>query len=275
MPAKSAWRDQYRTLLPRLVYNAQRMDKEILQLLSDLHVRNHKQGPSSDQAFQRALELSGIDTKAPLSVADIGCGTGAATVALLQHTNANVTAVDFLPDFLSELTKRAEASGVTDRLTTLEADMGDLPFTEAQFDLIWSEGAIYNIGFGKGIKDWKSYLKPGGVLAVSEITWLRPDVPEPLRSHWEGEYAEVATASEKIALLEQAGYTLVGYFPLSPDCWLDEYYAPLENGFADFLKRNGDSEKAKAIVAETQAEIALYKEYQDYVSYGFYIARKQ
>ena len=210
----------------------------------------------------------------PLTIADIGCGTGAATIPLLQQTKANVAAVDFLPDFLKELTKRAEAAGLTERLTTLEADMGLLPFSDEQFDVMWSEGAVYNIGFEKGVQEWKQYLKPGGILAVSEITWLRQDIPEQLRTYWEQEYPEIATASKKIKTLEQFGYTPIGYFTLPPECWIEEYYQPLEEGLGNFLKRNNHSESAKAIVAETQQEIAMYKKYQDYFSYGFYIAKK-
>ncbi|GAM56739.1 probable transcription regulator [Vibrio ishigakensis] len=48
--------------------------------------------------------------------------------------------------------------------------MGDLPFEEDSFDVLWSEGAVYNIGFETGIRDWRKYLKSGGTLVVSELT---------------------------------------------------------------------------------------------------------
>ncbi len=50
--------------------------------------------------------------------------------------------------------------------------MDKLPFGDEEFDIIWSEGAIYNIGFERGVKDWSRYLKVGGLLVVSEITWI-------------------------------------------------------------------------------------------------------
>ena len=46
----------------------------------------------------------------------------------------------------------------------------NLPFGYEGYDVIWSEGAIYNIGFEKGVKDWKRFLKTGGMMVVSEIT---------------------------------------------------------------------------------------------------------
>jgi ubiquinone/menaquinone biosynthesis C-methylase UbiE len=250
------------------------MDEETLRLLTDLHINNHRQGPGSDTAFTRALELSGIDTQAPLKIADIGCGTGSATIPLLQQTNANVTAVELLPAFLEKLKVNAETFGVEDRLQTIEADMTNLPFENEQFDAMWSEGAIYNIGFEEGVKNWKRFLKPSGVLVVSEITWTRCDTPEELKSHWEYEYPEVDIASNKITILERNGYSPIGYFVLTPNCWLDNYYEPIQKDIGAFLKRNKNSEKAKEIAEAEKQEYELYKKYQDFYSYGVYIARK-
>lgn len=250
------------------------MDEETLRLLTDLHIHNYRQGPGSEEAFLRMLELSGIDTKADLEIVDIGSGTGSSTIPLLRHTSARITAVDFLAPFLAKVAEQVASSGEGERVITVQADMTQMPFTEEQFDVIWSEGAIYNIGFEKGIREWKRYLKQGGVLVVSEITWLTSEIPEPLKTHWTEAYPEIDVASRKIALLEQQGYTPVGYFPLSPDCWLKHYYEPLEAGFADFLERHDDSDAAKKIVEAEEKEIALYKQYGNFYSYGVYIAKK-
>lgn len=251
------------------------MDEQTLKLMADLHTRNHRQGPGSDGTTLRALELSGVDTNAPLKIADIGCGTGAASILLAKNTNAHITAVDFLPEFLEKLQKDAEEAGVVDRIITLNADMSDLSFEPEQFDVIWSEGAIYNIGFKTGIEAWKQYLKPNGILVATEITWLTPEIPEELSKHWESEYPEVAPASTKIKQLEDADYSLLGYFPLSEDCWMAEYYEPLRDSFADFLARNDNSDAAQTIVEAEKHEIALYEKFKDFYSYGCYIAQKR
>lgn len=250
------------------------MDEETLALLTDLHIHNHRQGPGSDAAFLEMLALSGIDTHASLTIADIGCGTGSATLPLLQHTRATVTAVDIVPAFLRALEQRAKQEGVSDRVRTCEADMSALPFVAEQFDALWSEGAVYTIGFRAGVAAWREFLKPGGVLVVSEITLLTPDAPEPLRNYWKQEYPEIGTAAKNIGVLEQSGYVPIGYFPLPPACWLDNYYTPLQEGFADFLARHNHAAAAEAIVAAEQREIELYKTYRDHISYGAYIARK-
>lgn len=209
-----------------------------------------------------------------MQILDVGCGTGAASIALSKATNAFITAVDLLPAFLEKLNQRAVSAGVDERVGAITADMSDLPFQSEQFDVIWSEGAIYNIGFMRGIREWREYLKPKGVLVATEITWLTPYIPEELRGHWETEYPEIGLASAKLNQLEHNGYIPIGYFVLQPDCWLDEYYTPLSAGFGGFLERHGHSEQAVAIVEAEKKEIALYKKYRTYYSYGCYIARK-
>ncbi|MEO1038637.1 MAG: methyltransferase domain-containing protein [Pseudomonadota bacterium] len=244
------------------------------QLLVDLHRDNDRQGPGGDEQTRRAIELSGLASRRGLKIADIGCGTGASTLVLARSLDAHITAVDFLPEFLERLDAAARETGLSDRITTLAQSMDALDFADDELDAIWAEGAIYSIGFEAGVRAWRRFLKPGGVLAVSEITWLTANPPAELREHWQGEYAEIAPASDKIACLEREGFTPVGYFPLPEHCWLDNYYRPLQARFAAFLEAHGHSPGAQAIVEDEKAEIALYERFSAFISYGFYIARK-
>ena len=152
--------------------------------------------------------------------------------------------------------------------------MDNLPFGDEQYDVIWSEGAIYNIGFKRGVKDWNRYLKVGGILVVSEITWITASRPAELENYWHDEYPEIDVASSKIGVLEENGYSPIGYFVLPEHCWLDNYYQPIQGSFNDFLRRNGNSEGALAIVEAEKREIELYEKNKAHYSYGVYIARK-
>lgn len=245
------------------------------QLLIDLHKHADRQGPGGDEETKMALDLSGVDKSEPLNIADIGCGTGASTLTLARQLDATITAVDFLEEFLEVLKKRATQAGVSEKISTLLCSMENLPFEDEEFDIIWSEGAIYNIGFEKGIHDWKRYLKPGGLLVASEITWITGTRPAELQNHWNNEYPEIDVASSKISALERHGYSPVGYFVLPEHCWTENYYKPMRQSFDDFLKRNGNSEDARDIVEAETMEINLYKKYKEYFNYGVYIARKQ
>jgi SAM-dependent methyltransferase len=183
--------------------------------------------------------------------------------------------VDLFPEFLDILAERARAAGRSEQIETLAESMDSLPFATESLDLIWSEGAIYNIGFSAGIEAWRPFLRPGGVLAVSEITWLRPDPPEEIRRHWDAEYPEIATAPEKMTILERAGYDLLGYLVLPSADWIDNYYEPTEERMPAFLERHAGRPEAAQIAEMERREADLYKRYRDWFSYGFYVARKR
>jgi ubiquinone/menaquinone biosynthesis C-methylase UbiE len=240
----------------------------------DLHGAQYRQGPGSDAATERAIDLAGLDRDAPLTIADIGCGTGASTLCLAQQLNAVITAVDFLQPFLDTLQQRAREQGLAEWIATSRASMEALPFDEASFDVVWAEGAIYNIGFERGVREWRRFLKPGGLLVVSEITWTTAVRPAALQQHWAREYPEVDLASAKFAALERHGYAPAGYFTLSEDCWQEHFYQPLSASLEAFLARHGNSDAARAVVEAERAEIALYEQYSAYFNYGVYLARK-
>ncbi len=129
-------------------------------LLIDLHKQGHRQGPGREAETEKAINLATIDRTAPVKIADIGCGTGASALVLAKCLNAKIMMVDFLQDFLSVLKEKAENMEVADRIST------------------------YNIGFEKGVADWRRYLKTGGLLVVSEITWMTDSLPWELQDHW-------------------------------------------------------------------------------------------
>ena len=245
-----------------------------LQLLVELYRGTDRQGPGGEAETRMAIALSGLSAGRNLRIADIGCGSGASTIVLARDLDAHVTAVDMVPEFLDILKTDAARAGVAERIETRACAMEELAFGEAGLDAIWSEGAIYNIGFEAGVAAWRKFLRPGGILAVSELTWLTDDRPADLQAHWQREYPEVATASEKLALLEKHGFSPIGYFVLPESCWLDNYYRPLERRFDAFLQSQGNSAPARAVVEAQKQEISLYRQYKDFFGYGFYIARR-
>lgn len=245
-----------------------------LELIIDLHKNSERQGPGSENDTLKALEFLNLSTDQKIKVADIGCGSGGQTITLAKNLNGQITAIDLFPEFLDELNEKSQKLGLTDKIVTLEKSMDDLPFNKNEFDLIWSEGSIYNIGFENGLKKWNDYLKVGGYLAVSDITWITQSRPKEIEDFWKREYPEIDVASNKINQLEYNGYTLVGYFYLNQVSWIENYYKPMEARFETFLRRNDNSQLARKVVDDNKAEIDLYRKFKDYYSYGFYIARK-
>jgi ubiquinone/menaquinone biosynthesis C-methylase UbiE len=248
---------------------------EDYSLLIDFHLDAQRQGPGGDHETRLAIKLTGLRNRPGLQIADIGCGTGASTLVLAKELDARITAIDLFPEFLNVLSRSSSKLLGDHRIQTRVASMEELSFDKESLDLIWSEGAIYNMGFKKGIQEWKQFLKPSGVLAVSEITWLTPSRPHEINAHWNKEYPEIALASEKIKLLEEAGYKLLGYFPLPSSSWTENYYNPMKSRFESFIQRHLDrKDEALQIVEESKREIELSEKYQAYLSYGFYVAEK-
>lgn len=251
------------------------MSTDETALLVDLHRDTPRQGPGGDDQTRLAIALSGLAGGQNLSIADIGCGTGASTLVLARDLDSRITAVDLFETFLESLSTAAAREGLGGRITPVRAPMETLPFADASLDAIWSEGAIYSMGFVEGICAWRRFLKPGGTLAVSELTWLTRDRPDDLTEYWMHEYPQVDTAAAKMAQLEDAGYAPLGYFVLPEQCWQDHYYGPLQASFDDFLARHDHSVAARAVVAAAKAEIALHERYAAFFSYGFYVAQKR
>lgn len=245
-----------------------------LELLIDFHKDAQRQGPGSDADTLKALSFIEIENNKTYKIADIGCGSGAQTITLANAINAQITAVDLFPEFLEKLNQNAKSKGFEHKIKTLQASMDELPFEKEMFDIIWSEGAIYNIGFENGIKLWKEFLKIGGLIALSELTWLTNERPSEIEEHWNAEYSEIDTASNKIKILEDNGFSFLGYFYLPQSSWIENYYQPMENRFDNFLKKHNNSKIAQDIVEGEKKEIQLYKKYISYISYGFYIAKK-
>jgi len=244
-------------------------------LLADLHADVARQGPGSDEATRRALELARLAPGGRLDVADLGCGSGASTLILAGLPEARIKAVDLMPSFVARLRAEVERRGLDARVEIAEAHMADPPLAPRSVDLIWSEGAIYNIGFERGVRAWRGLLRPGGVLAVTEITWTTRRRPASIEQYWQAEYPEIDTAAGKMAVLERSGYSPLGYFTLPEACWEEHYYQPLEAAFDDFLARHDDSAAARELVAATRAEIGIYRRYLAWYGYGFYIAERR
>ena len=246
-----------------------------LELIIDLHKDAERQGPGSSVETKKALDFIGFDKTANLQIADIGCGSGSQTMVLAENTNGHITAIDLFPEFLERLKEKAQERGFGNRIETMKKSMDDLPFHEEKFDVIWSEGAIYNMGFENGIQNWSKFLKKGGYLAVSEISWITNERPIELEEHWKKEYPEIDTVSNKIKVLERNGYVPVAHFILPTYCWIDNYYKPMQHRFDAFIARNHEVELAKNIVEAEKKEIEIYNKYKDFYSYGFYIAQKR
>ena len=202
----------------------------------ELHAGLPREGPGDDASTERALRLLPHLSPRP-QILDVGCGPGAQTLVLARATGGTVTAVDLHQPFLDELTRRARAAGLAKNIRPLRASMDALPFEPESFDLIWSEGAIYVMGFERGLRAWQRFVRHGGYVVVSELSWLVDDPPAPARDFWNDAYPAMQSVAENRAIIERSGYERVADFVLPKSAWLDGYYAPLARRM-DTLERD-------------------------------------
>ena len=232
-----------------------------------------RQGPGSAETTIKALSfVEGLTDKS--LIADLGCGTGGQTITLAQHTPGQITGIDLFPDFINQFNSNAEHFNLQDRVKGVVGSMDNLPFREEELDLIWSEGAIYNIGFERGLNEWRKYLKTGGYIAVSESVWFTEERPAEIHDFWMEAYPQIDTIPNQVALIQKAGYLPVASFILPETCWTEHYFAPLVKAREKFLAKYPGNKTAEELVAMSHHEEELYRKYKEFYGYVFYIAKK-
>lgn len=233
-----------------------------------------RQGPGSPESTLRALSfITNLSDKT--CIADIGCGTGGQTMVLARNAPGQITGIDLFPTFISIFNENARRLGLADRVKGITGDMASLPFDNESFDLIWSEGAIYNIGFARGLTEWRRLLKPGGYIAVTEASWFITERPEEIENFWNSEYPFIDTVPNQMAILQNCGYIPVASFILPPECWSENFFGPQPEAQERFLQKYLGNKMAEDFIANMRQEADLYSRYGEYYGYTFFIGRKR
>lgn len=244
-----------------------------LSLICEFFSSMERQGPGSPEITIKALSF--IDNLTEESrIADLGCGTGGQTMVLAQHAPGHITGLDFFPDFIEIFNCNAKQLNLQDRVEGIVGSMDDLPFQNTELDLIWSEGAIYNIGFERGLNEWRKYLKTGGYIAVSEASWFTGERPTEIHNFWVDAYPEIDIIPNQIAKIHKAGYLPVATFILPENCWTEHYFALKIEAQKTFLAKYAGNKAAEEFNAMQSYEVELYNKYKEFYGYTFFIAKK-
>jgi len=258
------------------------MDKKEKFLLM-LHSDMPRQGPGSDAITEMVLSMIDVYREADplrqrLKILDIGCGPGMQTIQIARHFPlGEITAVDLYQQYLDEFVDAAVAGGVFDRVNPVQASMDALPFDEKSFDILWSEGAIYILGFQKGLEKWKKLVKPQGWIGVSEISWFSDDRPKELEDFWLAAYPEIDTTWRNLEKIKALDMEPVGTFRFPVKAWFTHYYTPLIDRIG-LCRRSaeagrGNEDPMLQLIEEEEREIELLQKYADYYGYVFYLMR--
>ncbi len=244
-----------------------------MEIFFEIHNGNFREGPGDNKSTAKAFSLlEGLP--AMPHIIDIGCGPGMQTIELAKMCDGQIMAMDNHQPFLDYLNNKTKENNLRGRIETINGSMDELPFEKESFDLIWSEGAIYILGFKNGINYWKDFLKPNGHIVVSEISWLKKDPSKELLDFWETAYAEMATISEKIKVIEDAGFMSTAHFIIPAESWWENYYNPINEKLPALREKYKNDTEAMQIIGAEVEEQELFRKYSDYYGYVFYIMQK-
>ncbi len=186
-------------------------------------------------------------------ILDVGCGSGVPTIELAKLSGGEVIGLDVDKLLLDRLGEKIRKEGLGGRVRTVRCSMHEMDFPDESFDVIWSEGSIFEIGFERGLREWRRLLKPGGFLVVHD---------------------EEKNLAEKLRLIADCGYGLLGHFTLPGDVWWSEYFKPLEKQILELEERYvGRPEALKELVSKKNEAAMVKNSPQDFGSV-FFIMQK-
>jgi hypothetical protein len=164
-----------------------------------------------------------------------------------------VVAIDTAAPFIDRVRARFPA------VRAEVADMADPP--GGPFDLIWSAGAVYQLGVVAALTGWRGHLAPGGRVAFTDLRWTGADRPAEAVAFWAAEGLALTGLNRLQAEIAEAGYRELAGFWLPRAAWA-AYYEPLEA----VLDSCADPQLADGF----RAEIALWRRHGD--SYGYWLS---
>ena len=231
-----------------------------------------RQGPGSTATTAQALRTIQHLLPTRPKVLDIGCGSGVQTLQLARTLGCPIIAIDNHAPFLQQLGAAAAAEGLP--IEAREASMLALPFAEGSFDLLWAEGSIFIIGLAAGLAEFRRFLKPGGLLAFSDLCWFETERPDEIQAFFDNVSPGMPDAAQIDALAEQSGYRIIGGFNLPKSDWWEGFYLPLQAQVAQMRAQNASNAIAESVYEFHDTEIEMYRRYHSYYGYRFVLLQR-
>jgi len=228
-------------------------------------------GPSSQSDSIKALNSISVKTGELL---EIGCGKGANTIVLAKHAQFSVTGLDNDEYNLSCLKENLAQQRAFKQLFSPQqvepicASMTDMPFSDQQFDIIWSEGSAYIMGVKQALESWKRFIKKDGYLVVSDLVWLTDSPDDEVQQFWLDAYPEMATVPCRYKMMEKAGYQVIDSYTLNQQSW-DNYLQPLQQKVSQLA----DHIFVSPALADLQKELNIHNNYLGQYGYQMFVLK--
>lgn len=232
-----------------------------------------RQGPGNRACAARAVGLCSDLPEFP-AILDMGCGVGAQTLQLAELTAGSIVAIDNHSPSIERLRAAIAERGLSQRVRAVVGDMADPEQPLEHFDLIWSEGALYNIGLRKALDICYGLLRPGGYLSFSDAVWRKENPPPIVKASFDFDYPAMGWLEDDLAVIQDCGFDLVGHFTLPDEAWWDDFYTPMEARITELRGTYVEDIEALAILDQLAEEPEIHRRYSDFYAYEFFVAQR-
>jgi SAM-dependent methyltransferase len=233
-----------------------------------------RQGPGNRACAARALALCRDLPQSP-AILDLGCGVGGQTLQLAELVaSGSIVAIDSHAPSIERLQAAISERGLVQRVSTIVGDMACPQQPRGSFDLIWSEGALYNIGLRNALRVCHELLRPGGCLAFTDAVWRKEDPPPAVKASFDLDYPTMGWLDDDVAAIEGCGFDLVGHFTLPDEAWWDDFYTPMETRIAELRGKYSGDVEASAILDQLAEEPRMHRRHSDFYAYEYFVARR-
>lgn len=244
------------------------------EIFFELYEGLPRQGPGNRACAERALGLCRELPPVP-AVLDLGCGVGGQTLYLVELLpDSLISAIDNHAPSIERLRATVAERGLSDRVRPMVGDMAKPEMPPESFDLIWSEGALYNLGIENALRICHELLRPGGYLAFTDAVWRKENPPPEVKASFGLDYPTMGRVPDIIAAIDRAGFSLRGHFTLPDEAWWDDFYTPMERRIEVLRGKYAGNAEALAILDQLAHEPEMHRRYSDYYAYEFFVARR-
>ena len=183
-------------------------------------------------------------------------------------------ALDSHAPSIERLRATVDVQGLAERIQPMVGDMAEPGMPPASFDLVWSEGALYNIGIEKALRICHGLLRPSGYLAFTDAVWRRDNPPPEVKTSFEADYPAMGRVPDVLAAIERSSFSLIGHFTLPDESWWKDFYTPMEIRIEELRGKYGADDEALAVLDQLAQEPEMHRRYSDCYAYEFFVARR-
>jgi len=232
-----------------------------------------RQGPGNRACAARAVGFCRDLPEFP-AILDLGCGVGGQTLQLAELIAGSIVAIDNHSPSIERLRRTIAERGLSQRVSGVVGDMSYPKQPLENFDLIWSEGALYSIGLRKALKICHGLLRPGGYLSFTDAIWRKENPPPIVKASFDLDYPAMGWLEDDVAAIQDCGFDLVGHFTLPDEAWWDDFYTPMEARIAELRGKYVEDVEASAILDRLAEEPEMRRRYSDFYAYEFFVAQR-